>query len=94
VNPSPTPLHLLNVGDMITPRFFINNDRINDWKFATECDDVGGGMIAHTARLKVVQISKLKQNEWPWVKVEMVGFDPPRFLKISGEEYISCFVTA
>jgi len=94
MNASPTPIHLLKLGDLITPRFFINNDRVKHWTFASECDDVGGGMVAHTAQLKVVEISRHKMNEWPWIRVEMTTFDPPRFLKLSAEEYMQGFVAA
>jgi hypothetical protein len=93
-NASPTPIHLLKVGDRITPRFFIDNSRVKHWSFAPECDDVGGGMVPFTAHLRVVEISRLKLNEWPWIKVEIEAFDPPRFLKISAQEYVQCFAAA
>lgn len=87
------PLHLVKVGALITPRFFLTNELISHWTFAKECADVGGGLIAGTAQLEVVEVSPLTLNAVRWLKVAVAGSSPQKLLKLTAEEYMSKFLS-
>jgi hypothetical protein len=75
---------LLNPGQYITPTRQINRTMVSHWRFAKECDDIGGGMMPG-AELKVVEVGKAAGNMW--VKAELSGRYPSAFIKIAGEEF-------
>jgi len=74
----------LNAGDVITPARVLNKVMVSHWRFAAECDSIGGGLMPG-AELKVVEVSKAPGNLW--VRAQLPGRDPAAFLKIAGEEY-------
>ena len=78
----------LIVGQFIAPTRVLNNNQVRHWKFANECADIGGGIMQGTV-LKIIDINKVPGNMW--VKVELPHSSPPRFLKISGEEFAHNF---
>ena len=88
---STIPIIQLNGGEEITPRVPINDSRIANWKYRSECDQIGGTLLAG-AILKVVEVSK--QPGAMWVRVQIPGRSPAAFLKIAGEEYSSAFQSA
>ena len=65
----------------------IRNDRVRHWKYAKECADVGGGLMPEM-HLKVDETSTRPGEIW--VRLELPS-DPPRYLKVSGEEFGLCF---
>lgn len=79
---------LLSPGQYITPIRQINRTMVSYWRFAKECDDVGGGMMPG-AELKIVEVCKTAGNMW--VKVELSARHPSAFLKIAGEEFARNF---
>lgn len=81
------PLFQVKLGALITPKLDLNNAAIQHWKYARECADIGGGLIAGTARLAIVEKSSLDNRSEVWIKVAIEGTSPPRILKLSGEEY-------
>jgi len=74
----------LNSGDCITPIRILNKTMVSHWRFATECADIGGGLMPG-AELKVAEVSKAPGKLW--VRAELPGRQPPAFLKIAGEEF-------
>ena len=74
----------LNPADMITPIRVLNKVMLSHWRFATECADIGGGLMPG-AELSVVEVNKAPGKLW--VRVELPGRDPSAFLKVAGEEY-------
>ena len=87
----PTPIHLLKVGEVITPRFSLTKDTLRHFKFSSEFPDIPGSLVANVAQLKVMEVSPLKLNEWRWVRVAISGSSPPWILKLSAEEYMGKF---
>lgn len=79
----------LKPGDNITPTRIIQPLRVANWKFASECGDVLGGLTAGT-RMRVVEISTTPGNMW--VKAELPGRHPAAYLKIAGEEFAHNFI--
>ena len=88
---STIPIIRLNGGEEITPRVPINDARVKNWKHSSECDPVGGTLLAG-AVLKIVEVSK--QPGAMWVRVQIPGRSPAAFLKIAGEEYANAFQSA
>lgn len=86
-----TPLHLVKIGSLVTPRFFLTNDAVRHLDYANQCADIGGGLVAGTARLEVIEVSPMALNTKRWIKLAMVGTDPPKVLQLSAEEYMSKF---
>ena len=78
----------LSPGKHVTPTRLIENARVRHWKYARECADVGGGLMPG-ALLRVSEVSKVPGEMY--VVAELPGSDPPRSLKISGEEFAGCF---
>ena len=74
----------LREGMAVTPTRMIHNTRITDWKFVTECDDLGTGLMPGD-RLEVVEVNKVPGNLW--VRVAVPGSEPPVRLKVSNEDY-------
>jgi len=64
---------------------------VRHWRYASECADIGGGLMIGT-QLKVLEVSKLAGQMW--IVVAIPGGDPPKRLKISGEEYAHNFKLA
>lgn len=89
-----TPLFQIKLGALITPKFDLKSAAIQHWKYASECADIGGGLIGCTARLVVVEKSPLESRSEIWIKVAIEGMSPPRILKLSGEEYALKFLSA
>lgn len=77
------PVIHLKVGDRITPIRTIVPATIKNWPHASECADIGGGLMPRVAELKIVEIGKTPGNMW--VRAELPGRSPPAFLKIAGE---------
>ena len=77
------PVFKLKAGDLIHPKRTINDQQIKNWKYASECDSVSGGLMSH-AELTIVDLCH--RHPEIWVKACMNSFSPPRHLKISGEE--------
>jgi hypothetical protein len=82
-----TPLFQVKNGALITPKIMITNFIIRQLKFKEECADVGGGLVAGVAHLEIIEKSPLSNNSAPWVKVAILGTDPRKILKLSGQEY-------
>jgi hypothetical protein len=40
------PLHLVKVGMKITPKILLNHRSVAQFKYASECDRVYGGLVA------------------------------------------------
>lgn len=79
----------LQPGDNIAPTRLIQQLRVANWKYASECGDVYGGLMDGT-RLKVIEVSKIPGDMW--VKVELPGRHPVAYLKIAGEEFAHNFI--
>lgn len=78
----------LSPGMHITPTRLIENARVRQWKYARECADVGGGLMPG-AQLLVTEVGKVPGQMF--VVAQLPGTDPPRALKISGEEFAGSF---
>ena len=72
----------------ITPTRLIENARVRQWKYALECADLGGGLMPG-AQLRITEVGKAPGQMF--VVAQLPGTDPPRCLKISGEEFARCF---
>lgn len=70
-----------NVGDRIKNRLPLNSVKVSNWKFAKECDSIGGGIMPGTV-FTVAEVNK----PGLWVRVEIPGRSPPGYLKIAGDE--------
>jgi hypothetical protein len=86
------PLHQVQPGAVITPRLTLTNARIRNWKFASECSDVGDGLTAGNARLEVIEVAAPSLNSTRWLKVAVVGMSPAPVLKLNAEEYANLFL--
>ena len=78
----------LRVGQIVQPLRTITPARIAHWKYSKECGFVGGG-LTNVTQLKIVETSTAPGAAW--VKVQIPGSSPPRYLKIAGEEYAHNF---
>jgi hypothetical protein len=78
----------LKVGQYITPTRILNSAAVAYWRYASECADIGGGLMPG-AELRVVATSA--QPGRRWVCAEIPGRYPTASLKISGEEYAGNF---
>ncbi len=77
----------LQVGMKITPMRDIRNERIRHWTYASECARLHGYMIPGV-ELVVVEVGRIPTRMWVRVQIPT---DPPKFLKISGDEYAENF---
>lgn len=78
----------LNQGSSITPTRLITPAMVRHWRYASECADVGGGLMVGT-QLRIVELSKVAGRMW--LRVAIPGGDPPKTLKIAGDEYAHNF---
>lgn len=85
---SPAGINSLRLGQVIQPRLNINPVKVANWKYASECASVGAGLTG-AAELKIVEINSTMFA--PWIRVEIPGSDPARYLKIAGDEYAANF---
>jgi hypothetical protein len=83
------PIRDLKIGQVVSPRVEINQRVVDHMVYARECDSVGGGLTM-SARLEVSEKSALTDKLW--VRLKIVGVDPPRFLKVDGSELGAKFV--
>src|SRR5688572_12194932 len=81
-------LNLLRVGQIVKNRLPIRPAQVKYFKFAKECDDIGGGVTAH-AEFEVVEVRPLPSEQWARLKIP--GSDPPRHLKLAGGEMANLF---
>ena len=72
----------LKPGDNITSVRLITNESIRNWKYGSECENMGGSFASGTT-FKVVEVHSLMGDMW--VRVEIPGSDPTRHLKIWGD---------
>lgn len=78
----------LFVGKSIAATRVLNNIQVQNWKYKNECANIGGGIMPGT-QLKIIEVNKIPGNMW--VKVLLPHSDPPKTLKISGEEFANNF---
>lgn len=78
----------LQIGMNITPVRHINPIMVSHWKYASECANVGGGLMPG-AIMRITEISKVAGAMW--VRVEIPGRIPSAHLKIAGAEFGSNF---
>lgn len=79
----------LHKGTKITPLRFLLNYDIDAWKYSNECDDIGIAGLILGAELEVVDDCRVPGAIWTCVKLP--GPYPPKFLKMTGEEYAHNF---
>ena len=85
------PLYQVKIGFLITPRFNLSDAHLVHFKYFDECDPIRGSLIAGIAHLTIVEKSPHDNFSDKWLKVSIPGCDPPRILKLSGEEYAMKF---
>lgn len=79
-------LNQLRKGDSVISKHPIGPDRVRHWKFARECDPILGGFAAN-ASFSVEDVNVSQQ----WLRLQMPGITPPRFLKLTGGEFANLF---
>jgi hypothetical protein len=67
---------------------FISPIKVSNWRYGRECANVGGGLSLGT-QLRIVETSTVPGAMW--VRAQIPGSSPPRYLKIAGEEYAGNF---
>lgn len=76
-------LNQIKIGQALKLRLSVLPARVQTFKFAKECDDVGGGLMPGT-ELVVVEVHPLPHEQW--VRVKIPGSDPAKHLKLAGGE--------
>lgn len=79
-------INITNPGDRVKLRLAINQTKVSNWKYARDCDSIGGGIMPGT----VFTVSDVNRREL-WIKIEIPGRSPPAFLKVTGAELSSNF---
>jgi hypothetical protein len=57
---------------------------IQYWKYKRESDSFNGSFMEGSA-FKIIAVNKVPGRMW--IRILVPGSDPPRYLKISGEEF-------
>ncbi len=81
-------LNQLRVGQIVKNRLPIRPAQVKYFKFARECDDIGGGLMPGTA-FEVVEVRPLASEQW--VRLKAPGSDPAKHLKLAGGELSGLF---
>ena len=74
----------LQNGAKITPQRPLLDIQINQWKYAGDCDGVGGCLMPGV-ELEVVEVCLVPGAMW--TRVKLPGAYPPKFLKMTSLEF-------
>ena len=81
----------LQKGQSIFSKRLLTEGMMRHWKYAQETAQLGGGFMLNTG-FKIAEVNWATPGNM-WVKVEVPGSHPTRYIKISGEEFSWNFKT-